>query len=96
MSYVLGQIVGNEVYTDTGFQPLPSIGQPTGGIGGLFNPGQNMGFNPRMLDTLTESISRFYGQQKMEPFREELIGLISQTFPYLFSSYKYVIILIKI
>tara|TARA_R100001594_G_scaffold146750_2_gene198609 strand:+ start:5652 stop:6059 length:408 start_codon:yes stop_codon:yes gene_type:complete len=81
MSYVLGQIVGNEVYTNTGFQPLPSIGHPTGGIGGLFGSGQNMGFHPRMLDPLTESISRFYGQQKMEPFREELIGLISQTFP---------------
>tara|TARA_E500000305_G_scaffold1562_1_gene1533 strand:+ start:8260 stop:8736 length:477 start_codon:yes stop_codon:yes gene_type:complete len=82
MSYVLGQIVNNQIYTKNGFQPLPSIGQPTGGIGGLFDPGQqNMGFNPRMLDPLTESISRFYGQQKMEPFREELIGLISQTFP---------------
>jgi hypothetical protein len=81
MSYVLGQIVGNEIYTDKGFQPLPGIGRTIGGIGSLFGARPQMGFDPRMLDSITEPIVRFYGQEKMGPFRQELMGLIKETFP---------------
>lgn len=50
------------------------------GLGGLFGQPQ-MGFDPRMLDSITEPIVRFYGQEKMGPFRQELMELIKETFP---------------
>jgi hypothetical protein len=50
------------------------------GLGGLFGQPQ-MGFDPRMLDPITKSISQYYGQEKMGPFREELMGLIQENFP---------------
>jgi len=52
-----------------------------GGLGGLFGARPQMGFDPRMLDSITEPIVRFYGQEKMGPFRQELMGLIKETFP---------------
>ena len=50
------------------------------GLGGLFGQPQ-MGFDPRMLNSITEPIIRFYGQEKMGPFRQELMELIKETFP---------------
>ena len=52
-----------------------------GGLGGLFGARPQMGFDPRMLNSITEPIIRFYGQEKMGPFRQELMGLIKETFP---------------
>ena len=52
-----------------------------GGLGGLFGARPQIGFDPRMLDSITEPIVRFYGQEKMGPFRQELMGLIKETFP---------------
>ena len=59
---------------------IGQIMQMRQGLGGLFGQPQ-MGFDPRMLDSITEPIVRFYGQEKMGPFRQELIGLIKETFP---------------
>ena len=59
---------------------IGQIMQMRQGLGGLFGQPQ-MGFDPRMLDSITEPIVRFYGQEKMGPFRQELMELIKETFP---------------
>jgi len=51
-----------------------------GGLG-IFGGQKVGGLDPRMLDPLTKSISQFYGQEKMGPFRQELMGLIQENFP---------------
>ena len=59
---------------------IGQIMQMRQGLGGLFGQPQ-IGFDPRMLDSITEPIVRFYGQEKMGPFRQELMELIKETFP---------------